>query len=234
MRRPAPQPTRSQAQARPREPAPTASAPRTAGYKLGNPYRVGNVWYVPREEPNYDRTGTGSWYGADFHGRTTANGERYDMNALTGAHPTLPLPSYVTVTNLSNGRTVLVRVNDRGPYVGGRMIDLSRAAARALGYEHLGTAQLQVRYAGRAPLNGDTTREREFLAAQPWNGAVAALAPPSAVSVQAKVETRPINEPSSGWSTTEYRLSLAAASPVRPQGTTMPWSLPWGLGSGDN
>ena len=111
---------------------------------------------------------------------------------------------------------------------------LSRAAARALGYEHLGTAQLQVRYAGRAPLNGDATREREFLAAQPWNGAVAALPPPSAVSVQPIVQPRPVNDPSSGWSTMEYRQKLAAAPPVRPQGTTMPWSLPWGLGSVGN
>jgi rare lipoprotein A len=131
------------------------------------------MWYVPREEPGYDRTGTASWYGADFHGRATANGERYDMDALTAAHPTLPLPSYVTVTNLANNRTVLVRVNDRGPYVGGRILDLSRAAARALGYETQGTAQVRVRYAGRAPLDGNDARERQFLAAQPWRGATA-------------------------------------------------------------
>lgn len=164
-----------------------------SGYKLGQPYRIANVWYVPREEPGFDRTGTASWYGADFHGRLTANGETYNMNALTAAHPTLPLPSYVTVTNLANNRTVLVRINDRGPYVDGRLIDLSRAAARALGYETSGTASVRVRYAGRAPLNGDDTRERQYLASQPWAGSQTA----SAISPERV--PRP-QETTSGWS----------------------------------
>jgi rare lipoprotein A len=154
-------------------PAPSPARTASAGasrYKVGSPYRIGMIWYVPREEPGYDRSGTASWYGADFHGRATANGERYDMNALTAAHPTLPLPSYVTVTNLANNRTVLVRVNDRGPYVGGRILDLSRAAARALDYETMGTTQVRVRYAGRAPLDGNDARERQFLSSQPWFG----------------------------------------------------------------
>jgi rare lipoprotein A len=152
-------------------------APRAGGgYKLGKPYRIGNVWYVPREEPDYDRTGIGSWYGADFHGRSTANGETYNMDALTAAHPTLPLPSYVLVTNRANQRTILVRVNDRGPYVGNRMIDLSRASAQALDYEQMGTATLHVRYAGRAPLDGEDSRERHYLAQQPWHR-VASLVP---------------------------------------------------------
>lgn len=151
-------------------PSPYAGS-RTAGaggYKVGPPYRIGSQWYVPHEDPSYDRVGVASWYGADFHGRLTANGETYNMEALTAAHTTLPLPSYVTVTNVANGRTILVRVNDRGPYVGGRIIDLSHAAARALGTEQRGTATVRVRYAGRAPLNGDTLRERAFLAQQPW------------------------------------------------------------------
>ncbi len=143
----------------------TASA---GGYKVGPPYRIGAQWYVPHEDPSYDRVGIASWYGADFHGRLTANGETYNMEALTAAHTTLPLPSYVYVTNEANGRTILVRVNDRGPYVGGRLIDLSHAAARALGTERQGTARVRVRYAGRAPLNGDTSAERAFLARQPW------------------------------------------------------------------
>lgn len=133
-------------------------------YKLGSPYKVAGRWYVPRDEPGYDRQGTGSWYGADFHGRKTANGEIFDKSALTAAHPTLPLPSYAYVTNLRNGRTVLVRVNDRGPYVAGRIIDLSHASARALGYDGQGHAPVRVRYAGRAPLDGDDRRERRFLA----------------------------------------------------------------------
>lgn len=139
-------------------------------YKLGSPYQIGGRWYVPRHEPYYDRQGVGSWYGAEFHGRKTANGELYDMDALTAAHPTLPLPSYAYVTNMRNGRTILVRINDRGPYVANREIDLSRASARALGYAEGGLGQVRVRWAGHAPLNGDDRREQAFLRDQPWNG----------------------------------------------------------------
>lgn len=137
-------------------------------YKLGSPYQVSGRWYVPREEPNYDATGVASWYGSDFHGRKTANGEIFDMNALTAAHPTLPIPSYAYVTNLDNNRTVLVRINDRGPYAHDRIIDLSRQTARAIGSEGKGLVNVRVRHAGRAPLNGDDHRERQHLAAQPW------------------------------------------------------------------
>ncbi len=139
-------------------------------YKLGSPYKVAGRWYVPREEPGYDRSGLASWYGADFHGRRTANGEIYDRHALTAAHPTLPLPSYAYVTNLENGRTVLVRINDRGPYAHDRVLDLSQAAARHLATEQRGVARVRVRYAGRAPLDGNDVHERRFLAAQPWAG----------------------------------------------------------------
>lgn len=139
-------------------------------YKLGRPYQIGGRWYVPRHEPYYDRVGVGSWYGTEFHGRKTANGELYDMNALTAAHPTLPLPSYAYVTNQRNGHTILVRINDRGPYVADREIDLSRASARALGYAEGGLGKVRVRWAGHAPLNGDDRREQAFLRNQPWNG----------------------------------------------------------------
>jgi rare lipoprotein A len=134
------------------------------GYKIGAPYKISGRWYVPAEDPNYDRQGRGSWYGADFHGRKTANGEIYNMNALTAAHPTLPLPSYVYVTNLANNRTVLVRVNDRGPYANDRIIDMSRASARALGFEDAGITNVRVKFAGRAPLDGNDYHERLFLA----------------------------------------------------------------------
>lgn len=139
-------------------------------YKVGEPYQVGGRWYNPREQPEYDRIGVASWYGSDFHGRHTANGEVFDMNALTAAHPTLPLPSYAYVTNLSNNRTILVRVNDRGPYVGERMIDLSKESARSLGLLSGGTGKVRVRYAGPAPLDGNDRRERQFLASRPWTG----------------------------------------------------------------
>ena len=131
-------------------------------YKLGSPYQVAGRWYFPRLEPGYDREGMASWYGTDFHGRRTANGEIYDMFALTAAHQTLPLPSLVTVTSLDTGRTVLVRVNDRGPYAHGRVVDLSREAARALGIERQGTGRVRVRYAGTARLDGNDQRAGQF------------------------------------------------------------------------
>ena len=174
------------------------------GYKLGSPYRVAGRWYVPREEPGYDHTGIGSWYGDDFHGRKTANGEIFDRHALTAAHPTMPLPSYAYVTNMENGRTVLVRVNDRGPYVRDRIIDLSHAAARTLGYEGQGRAMLRVRYAGRAPLNGDDRRERQFLAQQRWNGGQGI-----AEAAQPRYPVRVADASPASWSATSYRAGLA-------------------------
>jgi rare lipoprotein A len=137
-------------------------------YKIGDPYQVDGRWHTPREEPDYDRVGIASFYASDFHGRQTANGEIFDMWALTAAHPTLPLPSYVYVTNLENGRTLLLRVNDRGPYVNDRLIDLSLTAARYLGLERRGLSRVRVRYAGAAPLSGDDRNEQRFLASQPW------------------------------------------------------------------
>jgi rare lipoprotein A len=155
------------------------SIPKGGGnYKLGSPYRIGGLWYVPKDDPNYDRSGIASWYGADFHGRKTANGEIFDMNALTAAHPTLPIPSLVYVTNLDNGRTVLVRVNDRGPYAHSRVLDMSRRVAQVLGSEGKGLANVRVRYAGRAPLNGDDRAEVAFLVQQPWSR-TAGVAPSS-------------------------------------------------------
>lgn len=180
-------------------------------FKLGSPYSVAGRWYVPREEPGYDRQGRASWYGDDFHGRKTANGEVFDMRALTAAHPTLPLPSYAYVTNLENGRTILVRVNDRGPYSNDRILDMSHTAARALGYEDKGLARVRVKYAGRAPLNGDDRRERQFLAEQPWNrGAgspVVALVRPQNAPL-APPQQFPAGTPGR-WSPAAYRSQLA-------------------------
>lgn len=141
------------------------SLPKGGGYyKVGKPYQIGGRWYTPRVDPTYDESGRASWYGPDFHGKKTANGEVFDQAALTAAHPTLPLPSYAYVTNLENGRTVLVRINDRGPYSRDRIIDVSVRVARELGFFHQGTARVRVKYAGRAPLDGDDTREHRHLA----------------------------------------------------------------------
>jgi rare lipoprotein A len=128
-------------------------------YLVGKPYTVRGAVYTPMENPmGYQASGTASWYGSDFHGRRTANGEIFSANAITGAHPTLPLPSYVRVTNLDNGRSVMVRVNDRGPYLHGRVMDLSHRAADILGYVNNGVGNIAVSYVGPAPLNGDDTR----------------------------------------------------------------------------
>ena len=131
---------------------PASTAP--GGYKVGQPYQVAGIWYVPKEQPNYDETGIASWYGDAFQMKATANGEIFDMNQLSAAHTTLPLPSIVEVTNLDNGKTLRVRVNDRGPFVDNRIIDLSRAAAQELGYDRKGLARVRVKYIGPAPLVG--------------------------------------------------------------------------------
>jgi rare lipoprotein A len=133
----------------------TVQVPASAGvYKVGNPYQIDNVWYYPREQPDYDETGIASWYGPDFYGKYTANGELYDGGQLTAAHRTLPMPVNVRVTNLDNGKSIIVRVNDRGPYARGRIIDLSRRAAELLDVVQSGTARVRVTYVGRADLNG--------------------------------------------------------------------------------
>jgi rare lipoprotein A len=122
-------------------------------YQVGQPYQVAGRWFTPHEQPNYDKQGVASWYGEAFHRRMTSNGEWFDMNQLTAAHATLPLPSYVKVTNLENGRDVIVRVNDRGPFVGTRVIDVSKRAAEVLGYKQNGTAHVRVQYIGPAPID---------------------------------------------------------------------------------
>jgi len=125
---------------------------RGGAHKTGKPYKIGGRWYTPMPfETAYDETGVASWYGRDFHGKRTANGEVYDMHALSAAHKTLPLPTLVRVTNLDNGRTVIVRVNDRGPFVKDRLIDLSYAAAMQLGYARRGTAHVRVQTLDTAP-----------------------------------------------------------------------------------
>lgn len=117
-------------------------------YKVGNPYQINDVWYYPKVDYDYDETGIASWYGEAFHAKMTANGETFDMNDLTAAHRTLPMPSLVRVTNLDNGRSMVVRINDRGPYAAGRIIDLSRRSAQLLGMDKAGTAKVRVQILG--------------------------------------------------------------------------------------
>ena len=168
-------------------------------YKVGNPYQIGGVWYYPAEDYAYDERGIASWYGPKFHRRPTANGEIFDMNNLSAAHRTLPMPSFVRVINLENGRSLNLRVNDRGPFVRGRIIDVSRRAAQLLGFERRGTARVRVQIlavesravavalgGGVAPARVDTPITVSRLPTPavtsetlpPLDGAAVALAPP--------------------------------------------------------
>lgn len=180
----------------------TDPSPRATGgsgtYKVGTPYQIGGVWYYPKEDPFYDETGIASWYGHDFHGKLTANGEQYNMDALTAAHRTLPLPTIVRVTNLENGKSLRLRVNDRGPYARGRIIDVSRRASELLGFQRNGTARVRVEYEGRGKV-ADPTQSAELdpnhapaspvRAAPLSNVAATDLAPPPGAQAAAPAAT---------------------------------------------
>ncbi len=189
----------------PPTPPPAVTVPPSAGvFKIGQPYQIDNIWYYPREQPDYDETGIASWYGPDFYGKSTANGETYDGNALTAAHKTLPMPVNVRVTNLDNGKSLVVRVNDRGPYARGRIIDLSRHAAELLDVVQTGTARVRVTYLGRADLNGapppsETPPEiaKALPAAPSGKVDVAALNLVPGASVAAPTRTAAMPKPSS-------------------------------------
>src|SRR5271168_1503730 len=149
-------------------------------YHVGQPYAVAGRVYVPQDDLHYRAEGLASWYGSDFHGRGTANGEIFDAESISAAHPTLPLPSYARVTNLSNGRSIVVRINDRGPYAGNRIIDVSKRTAHLLGFTVRGTAWVRVEYVGRAPMEGSDDRVLEATlregapAPAPWDTRLAA------------------------------------------------------------
>ncbi|WP_425350271.1 septal ring lytic transglycosylase RlpA family protein [Phyllobacterium phragmitis] len=200
--------------------------------QVGKPYQVKGKWYYPKEEPGYKRVGKASWYGSAFHGRLTANGEVYDMRHLSAAHPTMPLPSYARVTNLSNGSSVIVRVNDRGPYAHGRVIDLSQRAAEMLDYKHHGTANVKVEYVGRAPLEG---RDDAFLMAsfrsgsdpigQPASGVMIAMNGPTPTAAMPGARPSPAVLP-----------AMASAAAMPQKNVLQPPSPPGvldGLGAGD-
>ncbi len=174
-------------------------------YKIGQPYQIQGTWYYPREQPDYDETGIASWYGPGFYGHATANGEIYTAQDLTAAHRTLPLPVNVRVTNLDNGKSIVVRVNDRGPYAKGRIIDLSERAADLLGYKQAGTARVRVQFVSRADLAGGrpppSTTPPEIASAVPAApaGAVAATdlapVPGTTVAAAAPVTAAPLPTP---------------------------------------
>ncbi|MEQ1868252.1 MAG: septal ring lytic transglycosylase RlpA family protein, partial [Micropepsaceae bacterium] len=167
------------------------SSHQAGNYKVGTPYQIAGVWYYPKEDPFYDETGVASWYGEDFHGKATANGERYDMDAFTAAHRTLPMPTIVRVTNLENGRSIKLRVNDRGPYARGRIIDVSNRAAKLLGFSNKGTARVRVQFEGRADVGASPPQDEDEVVASNVKAAPVSgisrgeLAPPDGAAVAA-------------------------------------------------
>ena len=172
--------------------APEVVSPGAGHYKLGNPYQIAGRWYYPSYDPSYAAVGIASWYGYPFHGRATANGELFDRDRPSAAHPTLPLPSIVRVTNLANQRQLELRVNDRGPFVGDRIIDLSQAAARALGFEEHGTTEVRVEFVGLADALGTPPQPTAAPPVQLAAQAVPAVAPQPSDSPQVRVvELRP-------------------------------------------
>lgn len=167
--------------------APAIATSAAANYKIGKPYQVGGVWYYPQEDFDYDETGIASWYGPDFHAKMTANGEVFDQDAVTAAHKTLQLPCIARVTNLENGRSIVVRINDRGPFVNGRIIDLSRKSAQLLGMEGRGTAKVRVQVmneesrilAGKLPADAGNNEPKVAEAAPRGTISAETLPPPS-------------------------------------------------------
>lgn len=183
--------------------------PIPAGYKLGRPYKVNGVWYYPTFDSRYDETGLASWYGSDFHGRRTASGEPYNMHAVTAAHQTMPLPSIVRVTNLENGRAMLVRVNDRGPFVNGRIIDMSRRGAQLLGFYGKGTAKVRVQFVGFA-------RQDQIASTEPVGVRTRQVASaPRATTPEVKVAAQPTRQLARVTNaTTERRVAVAEPPPT--------------------
>ncbi len=187
-------------------------------YHVGKPYVIAGITYVPKEDPHYRAVGTASWYGDAFHGRLTSNGEIFDMRALTAAHPTLPLPSYVRVTNLSTGKSLVVRVNDRGPFHSSRVIDVSSRAAELLGFRHHGTARVRVEYVGRANLDGSDDRRLE---ATLRHNAPA----PAPNQVRIAQEKPFVEQPEAPAVLRRRTTRIATAAPVAPQATSVPASF---------
>ena len=201
-------------------------------YHVGKPYQVAGRWFEPKEQPNYDKKGMASWYGEAFNRRKTSNGEWFDMSRLTAAHATLPLPSYVKVTNLDNGRDVIVRVNDRGPFVGTRIIDVSKRTAEVLDFKRKGKTEVRVQYIGPAPLNDNGSHlvamNKELERGTPMRKMIAAAdrrkgkAPAEAVQVAAAKPKKKAQPKPAEYETAAYERPAepeAVAEPVATEVT---------------
>ncbi len=196
---------------------PAEKAPPEGLYKVGQPYQVDGVWYYPSENYSYREEGTASWYGSDFHGKRTANGEKFDMNEISAAHPTLPMPSSVNVTNLDNGRTLKVRINDRGPFKSNRIIDMSRRAAQMLGFDLAGTAHVRVE------IDAMESQQMKNLALRANPGEMPKIA--AAPSTKVQVATLPPPTPTAQIAATP--LPAAKASPPKKiQTAALPAPMP--------
>ena len=183
-------------------------------YHVGKPYQVAGRWFTPREQPGYDKSGVASWYGEAFHRRMTSNGEYFDMNTLTAAHATLPIPSYAKVTNLSNGKSVVVRINDRGPFVDTRVIDLSKKTAEVLNFKNQGKAKVRVQWIGPAPLK-DSGKHLAMMNQQARNGAtIRKLIAASEGPVRGNVAVAKAEPVDAGVETAAYEPDVAPA-PVK-------------------
>ena len=229
--------------ASPRVVAEGEAVPKGGGRQhIGRPYSVAGKRYVPHEKPvGYTIVGNASWYGEAFHGRKTANGEVYDRHSVTAAHPTMPLPSYARVTNTLNGRSIIVRVNDRGPYHGGRVLDVSQKTADALAFRHLGTARVRVDYVGNASLSGSD--DNRLLASLRTDGQPASLGgyseatqvasvvpePPAPVAQVARRTVQPTPQPQLPETAAAYtaveKTPVAAATSAAPPVLAAPGSV---------
>ena len=198
--------------------APVDQSATLGSYKVGEPYQINGIWYTPAEDFFYDEIGEASWYGPGFHGRSTANGERFDRRALTAAHPTLQMPTLVRVTNLDNGRSLVLRINDRGPFAHSRLIDVSERAAELLGFREAGTATVRVQVLSAesqelATLAG--RRQRDAIASAPPvsapRPAVVVAAPPAAPPAPAVAAASP--------GVTTPTAQAAAEPPPQPTGS---------------
>jgi rare lipoprotein A len=203
----------------------TRKEPDVSGpYKIGKPYQVKGVWYYPQADYNYNETGIASWYGPGFHAKQTANGETYDENDLTAAHKTLPMPSLVRVTNLENGRSIVVRINDRGPFVNNRIIDMSRRGAQLLAFEQNGTAKVRVELmkdesmllaAKASAKGGDTVSPPP--AAAPAGAVTAQALPPvgGAAAPAAATPAKPVQQSAIGAIQTPQVTGQVSVVPVK-------------------
>ncbi|MHB2166322.1 septal ring lytic transglycosylase RlpA family protein [Alsobacter sp. R-9] len=226
------------------------AVPKGGGREMvGKPYVVAGRLYTPREMPNYSAVGTASWYGPSFHGRMTANGEVFDRMSISAAHPTMPLPSYIRVTNLSNGHSIIARVNDRGPYHGNRLIDVSQRVADALAFRHKGTARVRVDYVSRASTAGSdderlyATLRTDGLPAQLRGGPTMVASAPAPAPAPEPVETVVAKTPAPVAAPMAVapapRQATLASAPVAPApiigkpapGVPLPPDRPFDLGT---